>query len=78
MKARDIIKELMDEKNVSIAEMARSMEISNQNVWNTLSGSYSKSIQVDKLVKFLDRLNYKLVIVPYNSKISGYVVDEKE
>ena len=69
MDARDIVKEIMKEKNRSNADIANNLGISVAALWDRLSKTTTgsnkpKSITVKKLNELLRCLDYELVIMP--------------
>ena len=69
MDARDIVKEIMKEKNRSNADLANNLGISVAALWDRLSKTTTgsnkpKSITVKKLNDLLRCLDYELVIMP--------------
>lgn len=85
MDARDIVKEIMKEKDRSNADIANNLGISVAALWDRLSktttgGNKPKSITIKKLNDLLRCLDYELVILPRGKagRIDGaYVVTEE-
>lgn len=86
MDARDIVKDIMKEKNRTNADLANNLGISVAALWDRLSKTTTgtnkpKSITVKKLNDLLRCLDYELVIMPRGKagRIEGaYVVTEDE
>ena len=69
MDARDIVKEIMKEKNRTNADLANNLGITVAALWDRLSKTTTgtnkpKSITVKKLNDLLRCLDYELVIMP--------------
>ena len=86
MDARDIVKEIMKEKNRSNADLANNLGISVAALWDRLSKTTTgsnkpKSITVKKLNDLLRCLDYELVIMPRGKSgrmDDAYLVTEEE
>lgn len=76
MNAKEAIKKIMAEKGVKTTELSRLMGVSVQNIWNTLNYDYSKSMTVEKLAALAEKMNYKVMLVPYESKVQGVQVND--
>lgn len=77
MKAREIIKVIMEKQGVNNASMADRLNISQAALWDRLNSKKVKDIPVSLLSEMLRCLDYKVVIVPRTSRISseGYEVE---
>ena len=77
MKAREIIKVIMDKQGVNNACMADRLEISQAALWDRLNNKKVKDIPVSLLSEMLRALDYKVVIVPRTSRVpsDGYEVE---
>ena len=70
VKSRDIVNEIMTNKNITQAALGGRLGISKRAVWDRLKGNRNKEMNVSTLVEMLRVLDYKLVIVPRNKKLS--------
>ena len=77
MKAREIVKTIMENLNVSNATMAARMSITPAALWDRLNTKKVKDIPVSTLNEMLKALDYKIVIVPRETRVptNGYTVD---
>lgn len=71
MKAREIIKVIMEKKGVTNACMAARLNITPATLWDRLNTKKAKDIPVSLLSEMLRALDYKVVLVPRNSKMSA-------
>lgn len=78
MKARDIVKEIMTNKELGNAEFARVLNITPATLWDRLNTKKAKDIPVSTLNEMLIALGYKIAIVPDDTAIpqDGFVVGE--
>lgn len=63
MKANDIVKNLMRERNLTQGELTRIMGKTSQ---SAISGALNRDMKISTLVSFLDALNCTLVIKDKN------------
>ena len=77
MKAREIIKFIMEKQGVNNASMADRLNITQAALWDRLNTKKAKDIPVSTLSEMLRALDYKVVIVPRSSRIptDGYEVE---
>jgi DNA-binding Xre family transcriptional regulator len=77
MKAREIVKTIMENLNVSNATMAARLSITPAALWDRLNTKKVKDIPVSTLNEMLKALDYKIVIVPRETRVptNGYTVD---
>ena len=77
MKAREIIKVIMDKQGVNNASMADRLNITQAALWDRLNTKKAKDIPVSTLSEMLRALDYKVVIVPRSSRVpaDGYEVE---
>lgn len=77
MKAREIVKTIMNTLNVTNATMAARLSISQAALWDRLNTKKLKDIPVSTLNEMLKVLDYKIVIVPRETRVptNGYTVD---
>lgn len=80
MKAREIVKEIMAEKNLSNVEFARILNITPTALWDRLNTKKAKDIPVSLLNEMLRALDYKILITPDETSTgeSDYVIGESE
>lgn len=77
MKAREIIKVIMDKNSVNNACMADRLNITQAALWDRLNTKKAKDIPVSMLSEMLRALDYKVVIIPRSSRLpaDGYEVE---
>jgi len=77
MKARDIVKEVMEVKSVTNATMADRLSITQAALWDRLNTKKTKDIPVSTLNEMLKVLDYKVLIVPREVRTpnGGYVIE---
>ena len=77
MKARELIKVIMEKQSVSNACMADRLNITQAALWDRLNTKKVKDIPVSLLSEMLRALDYKVVIVPRSSRVpaDGYEVE---
>ena len=77
MKAREIIKVIMDKQGVNNASMADRLNITQAALWDRLNNKKVKDSPVSMLSEMLRALDYKVVIVPRSSRVpaDGYEVE---
>jgi predicted XRE-type DNA-binding protein len=80
MTAKELIKHLMTQKNVSNAEMANSLEISQAALWDRLNPKKTNNMTVSVMNKMLGILGYKIAIIPVDAVLpeEGFVLEGKE
>lgn len=71
MKPKDLIKSLMDEKNISYADMARHLGISRAALWDRLNNSKSNNMTVSNFSDMLSFLGYRVVVAPVEKEIDS-------
>ena len=64
MNEKEIIIKLMEEQNLSIADLSNMMGISNAALWDRLKSPKNKSLTTKKLNEILSKLNYEIVLMP--------------
>ena len=76
MLAKDIIKDIMEQKQTKNAEMADAMSISPAALWDRLNNPKSNNITVKKFNDMLRYLGFELVVLPRAraNKIDGAVL----
>jgi len=77
MRGRDIIKSIMDANSITNATLAHRLGITNAAIWDRLNNKGVKDLSVSTLSDMARNLDYKVVVVPRNSRIpeGGYEVD---
>ena len=70
MTAKEIVKKIMEDTKTTNAEMAASLKISQAAVWDRLNHKKTYNLTINKLDAMLRHLKYKIVIVPYNKRVS--------
>ena len=81
MNEKEIIMKLMEEQNLSIADLANMMGITNAALWDRLKSPKNKSLTTIKLNEILSKLNYEIVLMPRakSGNIKGaYVVTTED
>ena len=68
MTSKEIVKTIMEQKNISNAELAHQVGIKPTAMWDRLNNTNSKDLNVALLNGMLRALGYKIQIVPYNKK----------
>lgn len=72
MTINKIIREIMTNQKVSLANMAK---LINKERGNDISARLAtRNMSFDKAIEMLDVLNYKIMVVPKDSKAVGYEV----
>lgn len=69
MKGRDIVKSIMKQKKVTNADMAARLQITQAALWDRLNTKKTKDIPSSTLTEMLRPLDYKLVVVPRNTRL---------
>lgn len=62
MTAKELVKTLMVEKDVSNAEMANALGITQAALWDRLNPKKSNNMTIGKLNDMLSKLGYELVV----------------
>ena len=77
MKGREIVKEIMKEQGITNAQMADKLNITQAALWDRINSSKVKDIPLSTLSDMLRALDYKIQIVPRDSRLpdKGYKVD---
>ena len=77
MKAREIVKVIMDRQDVNNACMADRLNITQAALWDRLNTKKAKDIPVSLLSEMLRALDYKVVLIPRSSRVpsDGYEVE---
>ena len=68
MNAKELIKLLMVEQNVTDADLARRLDISQAALWERISPKKSNNMSVHCVVEMLDALDYELCAVPRGAR----------
>ena len=69
MKGRDIVKSIMKQKKVTNADMAARLQITQAALWDRLNTKKTKDIPSSTLTEMLRQLDYKLIVVPRNTRL---------
>lgn len=77
MIGKDIIKAIMETKGVSNATLANRLSITQQALWDRLNNKKAtKDLSTAVLVDMAAALDYKVVVVPRETRIKeGYVIE---
>lgn len=77
MRGREIVKEIMKEQGVTNTLMANRLNITQAALWDRINSSKVKDIPLSTLNEMLRALDYKIQIVPRDSRLpnKGYKVD---
>lgn len=78
MKARDMVKNLMESNGITNATLANRLGMTISATWElTAKPNKTKDMSTAKLVPVLTALDYKLVAIPRDEKVpkDGYVID---
>lgn len=86
MNARQIVKEIMNNKEITNADMAHRLSITQAALWDRLNTKKAKDIPVSTLCEMLAVMDYDVVIVPRGKgskidgayRVSGVTPDSKE
>lgn len=62
MTAKELVKTLMVEKDVSNAEMANALGITQAALWDRLNPKKTNNMTIEKLNDMLSKLGYELVV----------------
>lgn len=77
MTGREIIKQIMEEQGVTNAELAAKLNITQAALWDRLNNKKVKDIPLSLMSEMLRMLDYKIQIVPRESRTpeKGYKVE---
>ena len=77
MRGREILKEIMASKSLSNAELAKRLNVSNATIWERLNNKNVKDIPVSLLTTMLRAMDYKVIVVPANTRLpeGGFEVE---
>lgn len=77
MRGREILKQVMEVKSLTNAQVAKRLKVSNATVWERLNNKNVKDIPVSLMSEMLRVMDYKVIVVPNESRIpdGGYEVD---
>jgi predicted XRE-type DNA-binding protein len=62
MTAKELIKTLMLQEEISNAEMARKLNITQAALWDRLNSKKTDNMTVGRLIEMLNHLDYELVV----------------
>lgn len=68
MRGRAILKEVMKIKDLSNADLAKRLNVSNATIWERLNNKNVKDIPVSLLAQMLRAMDYKVMVVPNNTR----------
>lgn len=75
MTAKELVKTLMGNKNISNAQMASALNITQAALWDRLNPKKTNNMTVQKLNSMLNQMDCELIIRDKNSG-QEYTVDE--
>lgn len=77
MTSKELIKTLMTEHDITNAEMAKTLGITQAALWDRLNSKKSDNTTVSKLGDMLNVMGYKIIVVPDEAPIpaGGYAID---
>lgn len=77
MRGREILKEVMQSKSLSNADLAKRLKVSNATIWERLNNKNVKDIPVSLLTAMLRVMDYKVIVVPSDTRLpdGGYEVE---
>ena len=80
MTSKELIKTLMTEHDITNAEMAKTLGITQAALWDRLNQKKSDNTTVAKLGDMLSVMGYKIVVVPDKTPIpeGGYEVGQTD
>lgn len=70
MNSKEIVKTIMNEKEISNSALASRLNITPAALWQRLNYKQSKDLSVSVLTGILRQLDHKLVIMPRSSRVS--------
>ena len=71
MKGREIVKTIMEQTNVSNAQLAHRLGTSLATMWDRINSKKVKDIPLSTLNEMVRALDYKIVIVPANKQVKS-------
>lgn len=75
MTAKELVKTLMGKKNISNAQMASALDITQAALWDRLNPKKTNNMTVQKLNSMLSQMDCELIIRDKNSK-EEYAVED--
>lgn len=77
MKGREILAEIMARKEITNSRLASRLNLSPQATWDRLHTKKTKDIPASTLTEMLRAMDYKLIVVPQETRtpVDGYEVD---
>ena len=69
MRGREILKQVMESKGISNADLAKRLGVSNATIWERLNNKNVKDIPVSLMVDMLKVMDYKVLVVPADRRI---------
>lgn len=71
MTGKEIVKTLMTEKNVTNADLAKSLGITQAALWDRLNPKKTDNMTVTKLNTMLALMGYKIAVVPVDTELQA-------
>lgn len=68
MKGREVLKAVMERKDVSNAKLAKRLGITNATMWARLNTKSTKDIPISALSEMLRTMDYKIVVMPNSTR----------
>lgn len=80
MKAKDIIKTIMEKSGITNAVMSDRLDITQAAFWDRLNNKKHKDIGVNILCDMARVLDYKIVVVPRNTRVpdTAFTIDNTD
>ena len=77
MTGKEIVKKIMEEQEVSNAELAHKLSVKPTAMWDRLNNTKAKDLNVSLLSSMVRTLGYKIQIVPTNRQVpkDGFEID---
>lgn len=69
MTSKELIKLLMNEKEISNVDMAKELEITPAALWDRLNPKKTDNMTISKLNSMLKILGYKVMVVPSDTEL---------
>ena len=71
MTGREFVRELMGERDVTIAQLARTLGITQQTLWARVSNKASQDLNLPVFFETVQALDYEIVVRPKHEKYVG-------
>lgn len=69
MRGRDILKELIKERDTTNAELAHQLGVTPATIWERLNNKNVKDIPLSLMAEMCDALGYQVVVIPYSTEL---------